>query len=285
MKKKIYLLTTITLSAAVLSLSSCLKDGNKFVDFSNVGTLVELPLSAFSGTGKLTAAALAITDTPQTIPVIVNVASPKPLSSALTVTLALDEPALTAYNHANGLDTGGNVPYTILPPADYTISNYKVTVPANQRQARMIIKVNTNVVDPAGHFILPLSIVDASGQKISNYKTILYNVQAKNKYDGNYHATGERIHPKLGILPFDYVVDMVTSSANSIDGGALADTQQDLNLVINPDNSVTPTSTYQTLFVPSGQTNTYDPATKTFTLHVAYNTGAPRIMNITLVKQ
>src|SRR5689334_3451139 len=99
MKKRLYYFTAILLSAAALSLSSCLKD-NRGADFSNVGTLVELPLAAYYGTGNLTPAAIPILTTPQTVPVVVNVASPKPLGSALTVTLALDQGALTAYNNA-----------------------------------------------------------------------------------------------------------------------------------------------------------------------------------------
>jgi len=106
-----------------------------------------------------------------------------------------------------------------------------------------------------------------------------------NQYDGKYHATGARIHPTLGTLPFDYEVQMTTSGLTSVDGNALADLQADLNLTVNPDNSVSVSSTYQPLFSPPGTKNTYDPNTKTFDIHVAYNTDAPRIMNISLVKE
>ncbi len=40
MKKKLYLITTILLSAAALSLSSCLKD-NRYVDFSKGSNVVD----------------------------------------------------------------------------------------------------------------------------------------------------------------------------------------------------------------------------------------------------
>src|ERR1700745_1278087 len=99
MKKILYITTTIMLSMAVLGLSSCLKD-SRFVDFSKVGTLIEFPLEAFKGTGKLAPEALPISSTIQTFPVIINVASPKPLGNALAVTVKIDQAALTAYNNA-----------------------------------------------------------------------------------------------------------------------------------------------------------------------------------------
>src|SRR5258708_39071801 len=97
MKKRFYIITTFILSASVLIMSSCLKDP-RAQDFSNVGTLVELPLAAYTGAGNLSADALPILSTPQTIPVVVNVAAPKPLSSALKVTLKLDVDSMTKFN-------------------------------------------------------------------------------------------------------------------------------------------------------------------------------------------
>jgi len=284
MKKRFYIITTFILAAATLTLSSCLKDP-RAQDFSNVGTLVELPLEAYNGLDQLIPEALPIQTTPQTVSLVVNVAAPKALSSNLTVTLAIDQAALDAYNHANGLDTGSNTPYTIPPANAYSIPNLKVTIPAGQHTANLNISVITSNLDPSGAYVIPLTIVDGGGQKISNYKTALLNIQAKNQYDGIYHATGERIHPTLGVLPFDYTVHMATAGPTSVDGPALADLQADLHLTINPDNTVTPTSTYQPLFVPAGETNTYDPATKTFNINVAYNSTAPRIMHIKLVQQ
>jgi hypothetical protein len=219
MKKKLYLITTLILSVAVLSLSSCLKDP-RAQDFSNVGTLVELPLEAYTGVGKLVPEALPIQTTPQNIPVVINIASPKPLSSALTVTLAVDNNALTAYNHANGLDTGGNVPYTLPPANSYAISSLKVTIPAGQHTATLNVAITSSNLDPSGLYVIPISIVDGGGQKISNYKTVLLNVQAKNKYDGAYTATGtftDTAAPTItaaGIYPYD--IYLVTQSATSV---------------------------------------------------------------------
>jgi hypothetical protein len=301
--KRTYITLYTILAAMTVFLSSCLKSESTFTDFSKAGTLVELPLAAYKGLGKTAAYSLPLQAAAQVIPVTINVASPQPLSKDLKVTLAVDGAALTALNNTNiakykadstaaandptGATAEPTYPliYTQLPAAFYNIPSLSATVPANQRTAIVNVNVVTQNFDLLKNYVLPLTIVDASGQPISNYKTLFLYVQAKNQYDGVYHASGVRHHPTLGDFTFDYDVTMSTSGPNSIDGGALADLKTDLDLQVNSDNTVTPTSTYQPLFIPAGTTNTYDPATKTFTINVAYNTGAPRIMVIKLVKK
>src|ERR1700722_17479649 len=100
MKKRFYFITTIMLSAAALSLSSCLKDDSRFTNFAGSPATIELPIDAYNNQGTIPEA-LPISNTPQVIPLIVNVASPSPLTTAVGVTLALDAPALAAYNTAN----------------------------------------------------------------------------------------------------------------------------------------------------------------------------------------
>ena len=190
MKKTIYSITTILMAAAALSLSSCLKNSKYYVDVSQGAPLIELPLEARNLAGNLVAEALPISSTPQVIQVAVNLASAKPLSSPVTVTLAVDAGAVATYNHANGLDTGGNTPYTLLPAADYSIPSLQVTIPAGQRLVYLNINVNTNLVDPSGQFMLPIKIVNGGGQQISNYDELLLAVGAKNQYDGIYTVTG-----------------------------------------------------------------------------------------------
>lgn len=284
MKKIRYSITTIILIAAALSLSSCLKNSNNYVDLTKGVPLVELPLEARNLPGNLVPEALPISATPQVIQVAVNIASVNPLNSPVTVTLALDAPAIDVYNHAQGLDTGGNVPYKMLPAADYSIPTYQVTIPAGQRLGYININVNTSLIDPSGLFILPIKIVNGGGQQVSNYDELLLSVGAKNQYDGTYTASGIRHHPVLGDIPFNYSVAMGTASASAVDGPALADLKQDLHLQINADNTVTVTSTDEPDGAnQAGTTSTYNPATKTFTLHYFYNVAAPRKIDETLV--
>lgn len=185
--RKLIKFTALSIIAlAVTSLSSCLKDP-RFVDYASSTPFVELPLDASNG--SFTAAAYAIVSTPSSLPVVVNYAAAKPRTSPLTVTLKVDAAALAAYNTANGTS------FTMLPAADYSIPSLTVTIPAGQNTATLNILINSSLVDPAGSFILPISIADGGGVAISVSSTLLYNVQAKNQYDGNYASTGYLFHP------------------------------------------------------------------------------------------
>ena len=211
MKKRLYIITTLMLSAAALSLSSCLKDDAHFTNFAGVGTTIELPIEAYTGVGNLIPEANVISSTPIALPTIVNVASPKPLTSALNVTLALDPAALTAYNTANGTS------FAILPPADYSVASWTVTVPANQREATLNVNLNTSLIDPSQQYVLPINIASASGQTINQYNTVMYLVQVKNKYDGEYTVTGTLVDSANPAITGAYpnTVDLQTTGAAS----------------------------------------------------------------------
>ncbi len=211
MKKIIYSLTTILLSAAVLSLSSCLKDP-RYLDFAASGASIELPLEAYNGVGSLVAESYNISSTPTVLPVAVNVAAPSPFTSPLAVTLAVDTAAVTAYNNANGTS------YTPLPAADFSVSSYIVTIPANTNLAYLNININTNLISPSGQYILAIKIANASGKLISVYNELLYAIQVKNQYDGQYTVTGTMTDVTNSSLTGSYpaTVDLITQSANSV---------------------------------------------------------------------
>ncbi|RWY52477.1 BT_3987 domain-containing protein [Mucilaginibacter gilvus] len=281
MKKTFYIKTAFVALFALAGLSSCLKDDSHYVDFAGATPLVELPSAAnVGGSGGLfQALALDISATPVSVSLAVNLAAPKTLGSDLAVKLSVDPAALTAYNTANGTS------YQLLPASYYT-STLSATIKAGTNLSAFVINVNSALIDPANtNYVLPLTITDGGGQQISNYKTVLYNVQVKNKYDGDYKTTGTRVHPTLGPFPFSYNVTMSTAGATSIIGGALADLKSDLKIVVNADNSVSLSSAAQpSVALTPGGVNKYDPATKTFTLTYFYNTAAPRTITQTLVK-
>jgi hypothetical protein len=180
MKTSLYKKAGIIIATGLtLMFGSCLKD-DKYVDFAGVGTTIELPLAAYSpstiGTGvyKLQLQSYIASTTPADLPVVVNVASPKPLTTDLVVTLGVDAAAFATYNTAAGNK------YVLLPAAAYTLTDPKTTIPANTRLGTVTFKINTSVVDKTvKNYVLPVSITDASGQQISNYKTIFYNIQVK----------------------------------------------------------------------------------------------------------
>jgi hypothetical protein len=181
MKKKIYIKITILSLTAMSLFSGCLKDP-RYVNYSGVGVEVELPLSEVNNyqfnnnngiyQSETYSLAKGATDT---LTIAVNVASPKPLPTSLSVTLtASDLTTLNAFNTANGTS------FAALPAADYSvIGSLTVTVPANQRLAYAKILINAAAigVGNSGAFVLPITIASASGEPIAQpEKALLYNI-------------------------------------------------------------------------------------------------------------
>ena len=214
--RKFIKLTALSIIAlAVTSLSSCLKDP-RFVNYAGSIPFVELPLAASNG--AFTPEAYTIVATPIPLPLVVNYAAAKPRTSPLTVTLKVDQAALTAYNTANGTS------YTLLPAADYSIASLSVTIPAGQNTATLPIVINISQVDPNGSFILPISISDASGVAISSSATILYNVQAKNVYDGIWTVTGTMTDNGSTTIVGKYPVTYYLETQGSVTDGMYSTT-------------------------------------------------------------
>jgi uncharacterized protein DUF1735 len=183
MKKRIYLITTILLSAVVLSLSSCLKD-SRLVDFTKVGTLVEFP---FGGTNNFSRD--AITATPDSdakgsivVQFAVNIASPTVPTSATTVTVAIDNSIITAYN---ATETAVN--YLPLSADQFSFPATSVTIPAGQRSAILSVTFYKNLIDPTQSYMLPIKIVSASdGATVSGNYGIHYFHLIGNDFAGAY---------------------------------------------------------------------------------------------------
>ncbi|MGZ3810447.1 MAG: DUF1735 domain-containing protein [Mucilaginibacter sp.] len=182
MKKRLYLITTL-LSAAVLSLSSCLKD-NRYIDFSKVGTIVDFPLGGTSNFAKD-----AFTESGDTITrqFAVNIGSPTPPTSATNITLAIDNAIVTSYNASQTV-----VNYLPFPTGSFSFTNTSVTVPAGQRTAIVSVTVYKHLLDPSKSYMLPIKIASAGGLNISGNFGIHYYHIIGNPFAGNYNWHFER---------------------------------------------------------------------------------------------
>jgi hypothetical protein len=293
-----YLILITVLSVTTMS---CLKDA----DYNNgeiqstrqIGALIkpiEIKLTAASAANVL---ALSFANSPNdtTIALIpVNLATSDVAPTDIHVTLVQNNQIVTDYNAANtdttvsatnpnptGVITHDSVPtlFTVVNPGGV------VTIPKGQHTGYLMISFKPadflGITYAVGFTI---SKIAESGYVISgNLENGMVIINIKNQWDGNYHASGVRLHPVLGPFSFNYNIDMGTTNANTIEGNALADLGPNLYITINPDNSVTLASDAQTVFPQAGKENDYNPATKTFTLNYFYNTGAPRLISETLV--
>ena len=179
MKRQFNILKSASLIiATVLLLSSCLKENeDTYFDFASVGTLVEIPLSAYVAkqSKKVQTQEYTASATPTDLPVVVNIASPQPLSKTLNVALGVNaDDALGKFNTANG------TAYILLPTDAYSVASLTTSIPAGQRLGTVTFKINTAVVNKTvTNYVLPVSIVDGGGEKISNYNTVYYNIIVK----------------------------------------------------------------------------------------------------------
>ena len=122
---------------------------------------------------------------------------------------------ITEYN------TQQSTSFILLPSDLYTIVSTTAEIPSGQRTSNIVIKFKTNQFDLTKNYVLPLTIVSSTFGIIStNFRTILLNVKAKNKYDGVYTLTAtdplrDVVAPNLtGFYPMD--ADLITQGASSV---------------------------------------------------------------------
>jgi len=261
--------------------SSCLKDkapGNQ--DYSTSPALVSFQ---YTGNGPVPYIA-AIPGTAADTSSIEVTLSAQSVTLGIPVTLSVVpyKAGLDSFNTANGTS------YVQMDPSLYSLQNGgNVTVSPGQQYVTIRINLAGDKIDFTKKNGIGLQIANAKGATIAtNLNTAIVLLALKSKYEGNYHVFGTRLHPVLGLFTFDYKAYMSTVDANTIDGPVDADLQTDLQIHVNPDNSVTLSSSspyYSGL--QAGKENDYNPATKTFVLNYFYNTGAPRLIHTTLVAQ
>ena len=275
--------------ALVTGLSSCLKDepiiGAKpqnIIEFYTTDTYQSSVSALYPVYGKS-----FVTGQASSFDITVSYSGTETAPEDITVDVQVDPTALTKYNTKAAVD--GDSQYQPLAASIYSIPTNKVIIKKGERRAKLTVNVNIPVTgfDFDALYALPLTIKSTSKGTISgNFGSVLYAIGGKNQYEGVYRSKGVRVHPTLGPFTFDTDVTMNTAGSNGIVGDALADLGPNLKIVINPDNSVSLSSTTQTsVALTPGGVNKYDPATKTFTLTYFYNTGAPRKITQTLVKE
>ncbi len=160
------LFSIIVAASLAVSLTSCLKDDEHFVDFAGVGYVAEIPYVA--NRSILKTVTVGATSTSLVAPVDINIASPNPPSQDVPVTVAIDQAALTAYNTAN------KTAYTILPAAAYQLTNPTVTVASGQRIATVNVNfIGTQIPATGGPYAVPISITTVPSNVVisANYHT------------------------------------------------------------------------------------------------------------------
>jgi hypothetical protein len=296
-----------------LAFASCNKNDKNF-DYRKASPSVELPIAAHAGPtmfdngGFKYAIVDSIINTPQALNTTVLLSAPNPLKNAVTVTLTVDNSVVTKLNAAHkalyladstaAVKDGTDLPdatatkyaiYVALPGPAYTVPGNTVTIAAGQLTANYVINIITTKLTYGVNYMLPVTITDGGGQDINYYKSVYYIIGLKNQYDGNYLADGSLSFPDPSSNRSwsARAKSLTTVGLTSVRAEAadLGGSSYYMNLSVNPDNTVTVTST------PDAANQTiqndgiciYDPTTKTFTLNYKYIGGTgDRVISETL---
>ena len=148
-----------------------------------------------------TAQSLDIADVRRDVP---NTAE---MNRTMNVVIKDDTAALRQYN----IDENKNL--QIMPSSWYTLNiprsgpggTYNITLAPGELAKQIIVTIpNATLLDPASTYGFPFTIVSVdAGGKISAAKTIIYEIGAKNDYDGQYEITGTLVDAN-GLYKGDY---------------------------------------------------------------------------------
>jgi len=287
MKNKILLM--ISFLAALVSISSCLKDdiGEDWTDDLKGKMYAEV------WNGGYRAFSLAPVADPDTFKFMVNIATDQLPTQDITLTLEVNADAMNRYNALKKTD------YKLFP--FITILNPSVVIKKGTRNAYVYVKVwNANTLSACDNFMAPISIKTATGGVIVadpvNQGSRLMALPIANQYQGNYHAAGYFFHP-TSPRTIDMDKSYSTLTCKSVNGD-YADLGPDYKMDLIVDESkvvmVGTKSTYKVKIICYGPTvfeqldeatdlitgatgvtwNYWDINAKQFVLRSRYNNGA-----------
>jgi len=298
----------------VISLSSCLKDKFDIINADGSTPVVEFKNPGFisgetpEGATSYSVFAFAYENgTAVEKTYVVQLTGPDPAESDITLSIGANAAAVATLNAEKSV-ASTFVPFTVMPTALYTILTPTVVIPAGQRTAVVRVRYNTTIFNYAFRYALPLAITSGGGKNISKtFGTILLSVAAKNAYDGIYGSSsgavqrygspgvptvGDALNGSIANNP-DLTLTTINATTTEIGnlrwagGGSLVAGIDNLRATVDPvTNLVTMSSVGNaTLRSTPGKTNTYDPATKTFTLNFDWGqTTAPREITNLVIK-
>ena len=184
MKNRIIVI--FTLVTGLFLLNSCLKDTADYWPDQVSGKM-------YMTVVKPTLQALALQPVADTIDFeyLINIATDQPPTTDVTVTVAKDDAAVTAYNARTGK--------SYKPFPNVRIVNPTVTIAAGTRTATIKGKVwGADALNACDNFIAAISFKSVSDPNImipANMKSYLLSLPIANPYAGQYNTVGYRIRP------------------------------------------------------------------------------------------
>lgn len=301
-------LLTRILPFAILSLglSSCLDDERIVPDTSDVDNIIEFSASpsvypsssylypvvttayevvpaanmevmiSYSGTDV---APEDITVTVEVNPNLISDFNNKVVADARAEAISTNDDPDDAAEHA--LDENG---YDLMPSNLYELQATQVTIKKGERKAILPITVRTDQFDFAKQYGIPLTIRSSSTGNISgNFGSAIFNVKAKNQYDGTYNYKGAA-DQSLGAGK-EATITMETTGEFTVKTSLVATYSNEVFYTVDPATNKVTVSMTTLLPIATDPSSYYDPETKTYHVKWTSNGGARRFEEtITYIK-
>ena len=297
MKKIIY--KSLALIFATVALTSCLKDDSTVLDPKKAGANVidfqnPTDVQAVGTSNPLYIYSFPITPAPTTIDLTVSYsgaedAAPKDITVKVGIA---SQAVIDRYN------TEQTKAFVLMPSSWYTLSATSVVIPKGQKTAKFKLNVSTTLIDLTKSYVVPLQLTSTDATVSTNFGTALFQIGAKNAYDGIYKMKSgffQRFtggNPNVGdalngTMEFNADLTLSTVDATTVQigglrwGSSVPNTGSgsgvggidNLQAVIDPATNLVTMKALGNLTLANtvGSVNKYDPATKTFTLNFNWN--------------
>lgn len=193
------------------------------------------------------------------------------------ISYKIDEEALKKYNQQEYGDRT-DLYFTLVPKELYSFQTSDVTIKKGEPYGRLEFTINTRALLPNKVYILPMTIYDAQGAEISeNLHSILYVIQIKNEYAGNYissctingTAKGD-FNKKLTAVSGKKILLPLADKSNMSTNNILDYNIDYYQITINEDNSLILEPYLQSIIHQDTETQSYyDPEERIF--YIYYN--------------
>ncbi len=201
-----------------LAFTSCIKDhlsldpaqSNNVVEFANTGTIASAA-GAIHPRFAVDLGNLGLNDS-TTFNINLSYSGAEAAPQDITVSLAIDEDALAAFN----ADQGAH--YTTPPASIFRLPATGVIKAGERRVQLKVTIIRTNDFNFDVAYALPLKISSVSTGVVSgNFGIALYSFAARNIYDGVYEMTGSLVdNTTASIVFYPGEVDLITQSRNAV---------------------------------------------------------------------
>lgn len=268
-------------------LGSCVKKADTFVDFSHLQDVVTLRKGGLSNFKAANQRIDVTSPDPDSVTLTIDLASINASSQAITVRIGVDNPKIAEYNAAN------STAFTPFSSNQFTIVDSVITIPAGEHYATTTVILHQDQFDPTVSYLLPISILDASGKVLSsNQNTIYYNLIG-NPIAGVYTQEWIRYNSvtQTGSPAYDQTFDGVFGAIDPLTIGVASGTG--VTYIVSFTNTGGVLSDFNVKFDPADVTAAgititsgpvivlADPVARTYTFNFTYLNGSGSPRNIT----